>query len=140
MPLAVDGPRIDPPVSVPRPTSRIGRRDGRARAARRPGRRARQVVRIQNLSAERAVGGAGGELGQVGLGDDDRAGRPQLLHQERIVGRHGAFEQHGAAGRRHVGGVEVVLQHDGNAVQRGSRPFAPALRIERTRGLERLRD
>ena len=38
--------------------------------------------------------------------------------------RDRAFEQHRAAGGRHVGGVEVVLQDDRDAVERRARPLA----------------
>jgi hypothetical protein len=79
------------------------------------------------------------ELGHVHFRHDDGARRPQLLHHERIVGRDGSFEQHGAAGGRQIERVVVVLQHDGDAVERRARTFRLALGVERARGLERFR-
>ena len=107
---------------------RVAGGDRRAGAARRARRRARRDRAGWRLAAERAEGAARRELRQVDLGEDDRAGLAQLLHDEGVVGRHRSFEQHRAAGGRQVDGVEVVLEHDRDAVQRRARCPWPCAR------------
>ena len=108
-----------------------GERSGnrRAGAARGSGRRSREVVRIEDLSAERAMRGAGREFRQVHLRDDHRARRAQLLDDERIIRGDRSFEEHRSAGGRQIGGIDVVFQHDRNAVQRGARSLGLALLV-----------
>ena len=67
-------------------------------------------------AARRRAGPEVGPLGQVRLGDDDRAGGLQLLRDERVAGR-AAGERPGAGRRRHAGGVDVVLHDDRNPEQ-----------------------
>ena len=118
---------------------RVAGGDGGAGAARGARGRAREVVRVERLAAERAERRGGRELRQVHLGQDDGARVPQLLHDERIVGRDRALEEHRPAGGRHVGGVDVVLEHDRDAVQRRARALGLPLGVERAGRLERLR-
>src|SRR5690606_37180665 len=65
----------------------------------------------------------GRELVQVGLGDEDRAGRTQAGHDVRVlggrVGEGRACRRGGPAGR-----IDVVLGGEGHAVQRQARPVA----------------
>jgi hypothetical protein len=96
-------------------------------------------VRIENLAADRTLGGRGRKLGEVRLRNDHRARRAQLPDHERIVWRNGAFEQHRATRGRHIGRIDIVFHHDRNAVQRRSRSFRLPLGIELARGLQRLR-
>ena len=120
------------------------RSDARARAAGRErgpsvaGRLPRIAPRIVGIEAEPGdrvvVGGHRarrarhpvGELRHAGLRDDDRARLAQVLRHRRLVRRHEAVEDERAAGRRHVGRVDVVLQRDRDAVQRAARlPLRP---------------
>ena len=94
---------------------------------------------LPRLSAERADAPPDANSDRLTFAEDDRAGVAELLHDERIIGRERAFEQHRAAGRRQIEGVEVVLEDDRNAVERRARPLAFALRVERTCGVQRLR-
>ena len=62
------------------------------------------------------------------------------VRQRGLVGRHQPGERQRAAGRRHVGGVDVVLERDRDAVQRpahasarGARGRAPSASLERPR-------
>ena len=52
----------------------------------------------------------------------DRAGGAQALDHRGVAGRRPPGVQHGAVLRRHVGGVDDVLEPDGHAVQRAERP------------------
>ena len=90
-----------------------------------------------------------GKFGHSGLGDDHCAGVAQALDQRRFIGRHVSFERERPAGGRHVGGMDVVLQGDRNAVQGPAqlalRALAVALlglaqnvRIHRDHGIEFL--
>ena len=60
---------------------------------------------------------AGGELVEIGLADDERAGRAQARHRGRIVRRLIAEGRTGRR-RRHAGDVDIVLHRDGNAIKR----------------------
>jgi hypothetical protein len=80
-----------------------------------------------------------GELGQSRLGDDDGACIAKVLRQRRFVRRHEAGERERAAGRRHVGRVNVVLQCDGDAVQRTADSPGRAIAIESIGLVERVR-
>lgn len=137
--VAADEPvgRLRPTIRWPSTTSadrapgvraqsdgRVGGGDGDAGAAGRARRRPRRVVRVAHLAAERAVGGARSELREIRLGHDDGAGIPQLLHDERIVGRERTFEEQRAPRRGQVGRVDVVLEGDRDAVERRPRPLA----------------
>jgi hypothetical protein len=93
-----------------------------------------RIVGVARLPAQRADGDdAGGQLVQVRLRDDDRARGPQQRHLPRVVRRHETRQGDGRAGGRQVERVEVVLQHDGDAVQRPARAGAGALRVQRGR-------
>ena len=105
-----------------------------------------RVVRVIALSADRVVvarhrrrrtGHPVGELRHAGLRDDDCAGSLQVRRQRRLVGRYQLVECERAAGRPHVGRVDVVLQGDRNAVQRTAdfplRPLPVALGGDRQR-------
>ena len=102
-----------------------------ARAGARAARVAVEDVRHVRLAADAAPAarrGAGpevGPLGQVGLAEDDRAGRLQPRHDERVIGR-APRERPGAGRRRHAGGVDVVLDDDRHPEQRA--PVALASR------------
>ena len=114
--------RIDPLVSVPIVNAAKHRGCGDTRPAARSARRARQVVRIQRLTAVRAdAGQAEGELVQVDLAEHHGSGLAQHSHLKRVLRRHDAHERKRAAGGRHVGGVVVVLEQDRDAVQRTAR-------------------
>jgi hypothetical protein len=89
--------------------------------------------------ALRIAGDPVGELGESRLRDDDRARGFQVLRQRGFVGRDIAGEHQRAAGRRHVGGVDVVLERDRDAVQRSAELALRALAIERVGLGERVR-
>ena len=135
-----------------------GRADPRARSAGAQrgaaveGRLARilpRVVRVVALSADRVVvarhrrrrtGHPVGELRHAGLGDDDRAGILQVRRERRLVRRHQLVERERAAGRPHVGRVDVVLQRDRNAVQRTADLALRALPVALVGDLRARRD
>ena len=79
-----------------------------------------------------------GQLGELGLGDDDGAGVEEVLRQGRVVGRHQADEGQRPAGGRHERGVDVVLQRDRDAVQRAADLAGRALAVEGVGLLQRL--
>ena len=86
-------------------------------ARRHPGR----VVGVAGVARQHGTereGPAGRELGQVGLGQDDRARLAQLAHLVGVVGRNRAAEGEGSVGGGQVVGVVVVLHDHGDAVQR----------------------
>ena len=76
------------------------------------------VERVARNAIRRAhADQAGGELVEIGLADNDRAGRAQPRHRGRIVrrliGKSGTGRR-----RRQAGDVDIVLHRDGNAVER----------------------
>ena len=100
---------------------------------------AARIVGIEAESADRVVvaghrrGRAGhpvGELGHAGLGDDDGAGVAQVFHQRGVVGRHESVKGERSAGGDDVAGEDVVLERDGDAVQRSANVALGALAIE----------
>ncbi len=107
---ATADPELDPPgetSGTPRVVDRVG------------------GIGIADLTAERAVPGRHvdredvRELGQVGLAEDDRAGRAQQRHQRRIA-RSARLGQRQRTGRRvhAVAGRDVVLYEDRYAGER----------------------
>ena len=77
------------------------------------------------------AGGPVRQLGQHGLGDDDRAAVTQVLRQRRVIRRHQVTERQRAARGADVGGVDVVLQRDRNAVQGTANAAGGALLVHR---------
>ena len=125
MPLLLAGQTMEPLVSVPMATTqRLA-----ATATPEPGARtagvAVQHVGVAGLAAHAApaargkIGAEVGPFAHVGLGQDDRPGRPQLFGHPAVF-FHERISQHGGAGRgRHrVKGIDVVLEDDRDAVQR----------------------
>ncbi len=88
-------------------------RHRRRRTAGRATRRAARVVRIARGARPRH-----GELGGDGLAQDHRARIPQELGHEGIAFRLMAGEQIGAVFRRHICGIDDILEADRNTVQR----------------------
>jgi hypothetical protein len=86
-----------------------------------------------------AVGDEVRQLGQGRLGDDHGAGLAQISRQRGVVRHHQALERDRAPGGRHVGGMDVVLQRNRDAVQRAAHLAGPPLAIEAIGFLERLR-
>ena len=128
-PLLLDGETIEPSVSVPTAAAREVRGDRRAGARARAGRVAIERVRILRLPA--AAAPAAGRvrraevrpLAQVRLAEDDRARLAQARDDERVLRRLDAGERERAGGRHHaIGGGDVVLDQDRDAVQRPARP------------------
>ncbi len=123
--------------------------DGRAGSAARRAGTAPRIVRVAGLAAERTetlgdlarledggifgtdhASAARGELAQVGLAEHDRAGVAKFPDDEGVGRWNRAFEQLRAAGGGQVGGVEVVLQDDWNAVQRAANLAGVALGVQ----------
>ena len=72
-----------------------------------------------------------GPLAQVGLAQNDGAGLAQFLRHERIFRRTRTHQrQRSGRGLHAVGGVDVVFDQDGNAVQRAARALGFALLVE----------
>ncbi len=79
-------------------------------------------------------------LAQVRLAENHDAGRAEALHHERVARRLRALERERSRGCHHpVGGVDVVLDQDGNAVQRPARTLGSPFRVERIRDGQRVR-
>jgi hypothetical protein len=82
---------------------------------------ASRIVGIAGLSAQGAhTWYARREFMEVGLAEDDGAGLPKASNDERVFSRYERCQSQGRAGRRHVRRVVVVLEDDGNAVQRSA--------------------
>ena len=77
------------------------------------------------------------EFRHVGLPDDDRPGAPQPLRDGPVVRRHESLEQQRPAGGRDVFRPRLVLERDGNPVQRAERVAALHGRFRRLRVVER---
>jgi len=75
---------------------------------------------------------------QVRLPDDDGAGVAQLFHHERVTSGLEAIERQRPARGRHVGGRVIVLDHDGDAVERTADVTRAPLGVERGRRVERV--
>ncbi len=101
---------------------RLEVRHRRRRAAGGAARRARQVMRV----ARRGEAPGGGELGRVGLAEDQRARRPQGRDRRRVRAGPVALEDRRVVLRRHVGRVDHVLHAHRDAVQRA----APGLLVQ----------
>ena len=118
IPFSAAGTRPEPAVSVPSANDDQAGRD-RDRAAR-AGPAGDQVAAEHALAAPvrgAGAGQAGGELVQVGLADDDRAGVEQPAHAVRVPGR-GVAERRAGRGGGQPGDVDVVLDRERDAEQR----------------------
>ncbi len=92
------------------------RRDGRRRPGRRPARRVPERPRV-------ARGGrvAVGELGGVGLAEDDRPGGAEPGHERRVARRERVREGRRAGPGGHAGDIDDVLDPDRHAMERSGR-------------------
>src|SRR5260370_16250152 len=72
-----------------------------------------------------------GPLAEIGFPQDNGSGGAQFLYDERILWRLGADQSERTGGGHHaVGGIDVVLNKDGDPVHRSVRAFGLALAIE----------
>ena len=98
-------------------------------AAARPTRRPRVVVRVVGAAEEGVVGlGVGGALGDVGLGDDDRARLAQPPHDRAVARGDPVARRDDARGRRPALDVDRVLDRHREA-EEGSARSARARRV-----------
>ncbi len=114
---------------------------GRARSRARAAGTALRIVGIAEGAAESAARNGRGELAEIRLGDNDRAGLTKPAHERRIVGRPiVGVEGVGARRRAHVERVVLVLDRRDDAVQR-TYELARRLevRVERACRFERVR-
>ena len=130
----VPAPELEPPVdehgtSVEERVARVAARIPRVHAV------AIEPVVVPRHSARDPVR----ELGELRLGENDRARGLEILRQRRFIWRHEIGEGERAAGRRHVRRMDVVLERDGNAVQRTENAPVRALAVERVGDGERAR-
>ena len=88
-------------------------------------------MRITGRSAERAYRAAGREFAHIEFGENDGPGLAELADKERIVRRDRPRQKAGTGRRRKIGCVDVVLQDNGDAVQRGAWTVRSPLRVER---------
>ena len=139
MPFAVDGPRIDPPVSVPRPTARMPPRSPR---------RCRRT--IPTACASGRADCAIWPPSELCAPPDANSDRFTLARMIAPASRSffttnassGGIEPSSSTEPPVVGMSKVsivVLEHDRDAVQRRARALGLALGVERARRLERLR-
>ncbi len=107
------------------------RGQGRGAAAAGAARRQRQVPRIVRRAVDVVVALPIVEHERhVGVAEHDRAGGPEATYDLR-VGRWAVLGQLlDAAGGRHAGDLEGVLDQDGNALQRPPPVPAPAIRVD----------
>ena len=118
MPLSAAGTRPEPAVSVP---SENGTSPAATAVAEPeldpPGMRSAPQGIAGNAIGRAHADKAGGELVEIGLADDDRAGPLQALDDE---GRARGRISKGRTGRggRQAGDVDIVFDREGNAEQR----------------------
>ena len=78
-------------------------------------------------------------LGEIGLAQNHRACLAQFLRHKRIPRRDGTLKRERPSRRHHlVGGVNVILKQNRNAVQRAARARGLALGVERVRNRQRV--
>ena len=116
MPLAADGKRIDPPVSVP---SEPKQRPAAVATPEPLDDAPDQWSRCQGLTGGTIVGMVVGEraLGELELAEQDGAGLAQLAHDGRVERRHEVAVQRHARRGRDAFGAAQVLDRDRHAVQ-----------------------
>ena len=73
-----------------------------------------ESVEAAFAAAREAQGPA--RVAHVQLGQDDGASLAKLMHQEGVVWRNRALQHERPCRRRHVGGVEIILQHHRDTV------------------------
>jgi len=74
---------------------------------------------------------------EVHLANQDSAGSLQTSRNLGILLRYAVVEYSAGGGGADTGGVDVVLQSDGNAMKRSTEAAAPLLGIEHTRLFQR---
>ena len=122
MPVAEAGERIDWPVSLPVPsTAKFAAMAAPVPPLDPPAVRVRSYGFLVCPPSELTVVPVSASSVRLAFATMIGARLPEPLHHERIVWRHGLGERDRAARRRHVGGIEVVLQDDRNAVERTCR-------------------
>ena len=150
MPFADDGPRTEPPVSLPSPNCAKPAAIAAPVPPQEPDGPAREIVRIAGLAAHRAeavrhlrrlaatsgsvraahAAAAAGPLAEVDLATMIAPASRSFLTKTR---RRAESSPRAAASRRRrqIEGVEVVLEHDRDAVQRTADLAGLALGVER---------
>ena len=127
------GPRMDPPVSLPmRARSQAAgqrRRRAHAGAAREPRRVPGVPGRPVVIRVQRPVG----ELGRVGLPEDDRAGFPEPGHDAGVLVGHETREHLGPPGRALAPGPAEVLDGHRHAVEGAPRAAGGQLALGEAR-------
>ena len=105
------------------------------------------IIWIEPIAVQRVVvvrhrrrrsGHPVGQLGHLRLGHDDGPAVAEIFRHRRFVGRHEAVEDERATGGGHVGGLDVVLDGDRNAVQRPADVSLLALAIALVGLFERI--
>ena len=80
-----------------------------------------------------------GPLAKISFAQDHGAGLAQLRGDVSVLRRVRSHErQRSRRGAHAVRGIDIVLDEDGNAMQRPARPFRPALDFERVGNLESI--
>jgi hypothetical protein len=98
------------------------------------------IIGIARGACQRGDGGdTGRQLVHRRLTEYDRAGASKSFHLERIRRGLQGGETQGAVAGRHIDRVVVILDENGNAVQRPSRPLMRALPIQGIRLFQRMR-
>ncbi len=116
--------------------SEIGRHSG-GRPAAGAGRDAVQRVRVARIAGQQRAHGlerAPGEFGHVGFGEHECARLAQLADLKGVTGRDRSLQRQRPRRGRHVGGIEIVLDDQRNAVQRPAEARLGKARVERIGG------
>ena len=140
------GDTIEPSVSVPIAAAQRFAATAARRAGARAGGSAVERVRIAALpaapapAARRMRRAEVRPLAEIRLAEDHRAGLAQPLDEKASRGGTRAGQRERARGRLHpVGGPDVVLDQDRDAVQRAAHPSVLALGVQSLGDRERVR-
>ena len=137
--LSAAGTRPEPAVSVPSASGTSPAATATAEPELDPPGMSFGIEQVARHAVGRAhADQAGGELIEVGLADDDRAGLPQARDHGRVARGLVGEGRTGRRGRQALD-VDVVLDRDRNAVERAARccRAAPACAPPRARRLRR---
>ena len=140
-PHSAAGWRIDPPVSLPKPSVANPAATAAALPPARTARHPRRVERVARRTERRVLGARShGELVEVGLADDHRPGVLQPRDDGGVVRRLPSLEDPRRAGRRDPAGAHVVLERHRDAGERAGIVAGDDRGVDRSGGESGLLD